>query len=80
MIIPIRCFTCNKNIADKYEYYLMKKKNIDKSTLIETIDTNNIKNGLVKKTEIGELLDNIGIHRYCCRRMFLGQVDIIEII
>tara|TARA_Y100001954_G_scaffold232569_1_gene284100 strand:- start:872 stop:1114 length:243 start_codon:yes stop_codon:yes gene_type:complete len=80
MIIPIRCFTCNKTIADKYQYYLIKKKNIDKSTLLETIDTNSIENGLVKKTEIGKILDEIGMHRYCCRRMFLGQVDIIEVI
>ncbi len=80
MIIPIRCFTCNKNIADKYQYYLIKKKNIDKSTLLETIDTNSIENGLVKKTQIGKILDDIGMHRYCCRRMFLGQVDILEII
>ena len=80
MIIPIRCFTCNKTIADKYQYYLIKKKNIDKSTLLETIDTNSIENGLVKKTEIGNILDELGMHRYCCRRMFLGQVDILEVI
>ena len=80
MIIPVRCFTCNKTIADKYQYYLIKKKNIDKSTLLETIDTNSIENGLVKKTEIGNILDELGMHRYCCRRMFLGQVDILEVI
>ena len=80
MIIPIRCFTCNKLIGDKYEYYLLKKNNIDQSTLLETIDSNSIENGLVKKTEIGKLLDELGMHRYCCRRMFLGQVDIIEFI
>ena len=80
MIIPIRCFTCNKNIADKYQYFLDQKKNIDKSTLIETINTNNIENGLIKKTQVGIILDNIGMHRYCCRRMFLGQVDLIEAI
>ena len=28
MIIPIRCFTCNKIIADKYQYYLDKKKKL----------------------------------------------------
>lgn len=80
MIIPIRCFTCNKIIANKYQYYLDKKKEIDETTLLKTIDTNSIENGLVKKTEIGEILDEIGMHRYCCRRMFLGQVDILEVI
>ena len=80
MIIPIRCFTCNKIIANKYQYYLDKKKEIDETTLLKTIDTNSIENGLVKKTKIGEILDEIGMHRYCCRRMFLGQVDILEVI
>ena len=23
-------------------------------------------------------LDNLGIKRYCCRRMFVGQVDLID--
>lgn len=80
MIIPMRCFTCNKLIADKYEYYLQKKKNIDKNNLSNIIDTNMIEDGLVQKTEYGIILDQIGLHRYCCRRMFLGQVDIIEVI
>lgn len=80
MIIPIRCFTCNKLIADKYDYFIKKKNLLDKNNFINTIDSNNINEGLVKKTPIGELLDEIGLHRYCCRRMFLSQVDIIEII
>ncbi len=25
-------------------------------------------------------LDEIGIHRYCCRRMFLSHVDIVDTI
>ena len=42
MIIPIRCFTCNKLIADKYQYYLEKKEEIDKdpNSLEKTITTN----------------------------------------
>lgn len=82
MIIPVRCFTCNKIIGDKYSTYLLKiedfkKKNPNPDT---TIDTNTIKNGLVKKSYQGEILDDLGIKRYCCRRMFLTQVDIVDII
>jgi len=25
-------------------------------------------------------LDNVGFERYCCRAMFLGQTDLIEIV
>lgn len=28
--------------------------------------------------EPGKVLDSLGIERYCCRAMFLGQVDLIQ--
>lgn len=31
-----------------------------------------------KGEEPGKVLDSLGIERYCCRAMFLGQVDLIE--
>ena len=83
MIIPVRCFTCNKVIGDKYSTYLSKIEDFKKtnSPLPDTtIDTNTIKNGLVAKSYQGEILDDLGIKRYCCRRMFLTQVDIVDII
>jgi len=82
MIIPIRCFTCNNLIAHKYKYYLEKKREIDANpdTLEKTIDTNLIESDDVQKTEYGELLDELKLDRYCCRRMFLTHVDIIDII
>lgn len=82
MIIPVRCFTCNKVIADKYQYYLKKKQEIDKdpNSLEKTITTSLIESGEVQKTEYGKLLDDLEIKRYCCRRMFISQVDIIDVI
>ncbi len=82
MIIPVRCFTCNKVIADKYQYYLKKKQEIDKDpdSLEKTITTSLIESGEVQKTEYGKLLDALDIKRYCCRRMFISQVDIIDVI
>jgi DNA-directed RNA polymerase subunit N len=83
MIIPVRCFTCNKVIGDKYSTYLSKIEDFKKtnSPLPDTtIDTNTIKNGLVEKSYQGIILDDLGIKRYCCRRMFLTQVDIVDII
>lgn len=32
MIIPIKCFTCGKVIADKYEYYVRETTKFDKSS------------------------------------------------
>ena len=84
MIIPVRCFTCNKIIGDKYSTYLSKiqeyeKKNPDYKNN-RTIDNNIITKGDIEKSIQGIVLDDLQIHRYCCRRMFLTQVDIVDII
>ena len=33
-----------------------------------------------KGEEAGKVLDELGIERYCCRAIFLGQVDTLELI
>ncbi len=27
-----------------------------------------------------ESLDSLGVHRYCCRRMFISHVDIVNVV
>ena len=75
MIIPIRCFTCGKVIGNKYRTYLdkTKKKNDD----LTTIEINS-KN--VKKTEEGKVMDELGLDRYCCRKVIMTHVDLVDII
>ena len=80
MIIPIRCFTCNKVIAHLWEEYLNK---IQMAYLDENI-ANNRKNRFVsvedleKKTIEGKILDDMGLNKYCCRRMMLSHVDLCD--
>ena len=57
MIIPVRCFTCGKLIADKWEEFSRRVKAGENA---------------------GEVLDSLGITRYCCRRMLLSHVEIID--
>ncbi|EOB12388.1 DNA-directed RNA polymerases I, II, and III subunit RPABC5 [Nosema bombycis CQ1] len=57
MIIPVRCFTCNKEISSKWESYKF---------LIKT------------EKAPADALDSLNLKRICCRRMFLGHVDIID--
>jgi DNA-directed RNA polymerase subunit N len=37
-----------------------------------------------KRTEAGEdpkkVLDDLGLERYCCRAVFLGHVDLLELV
>ncbi|MFW9801467.1 MAG: DNA-directed RNA polymerase subunit N [Candidatus Thorarchaeota archaeon] len=57
MIIPIRCFTCGKLVADKYEQF---------------------KRQVRQGEDPAAVLDSLGLHRYCCRRMLLSHIDIID--
>ncbi len=57
MIIPVRCFTCGKVVADKYEQF---KREVDQNE------------------DPAVVLDKIGLNRYCCRRMLLAHIDIID--
>jgi DNA-directed RNA polymerase subunit N (RpoN/RPB10) len=76
MIIPIRCFTCGKVLADKYEYY--KKRISDKEKAQKEAKTQEPQEN--KEIKTGDILDELGLTRMCCRRHMLGQVDLIEII
>jgi len=68
MIIPVRCFTCGKIISDVYKDY--KKRYIQYK---KTIDA-----GENPKETPKQILDELGIERYCCRRMILTHVDLVE--
>jgi len=93
MIIPIRCYTCSKLLADKYEYYeseLLRKKlaikndeddlvdkmsnvNLNKDPLIININASDI-----QKTIAGEIMDELGLIRICCRKVMLTSINIID--
>ena len=34
----------------------------------------------IAKEQSGKVMDDFGMDRYCCRAMFLGQVDLIDTI
>ena len=57
MIIPVRCFSCGKPVAEYWDEY---KSRVDGGE------------------EPEKVLDSLGIERYCCRRMFVAQVELID--
>jgi len=67
VIIPVRCFTCGKVIGDVYEQYKLRKKAYDEA----------VKAGEKPKETPKSILDDLGVNRYCCRRMILTHVDLI---
>lgn len=63
MLIPIRCFSCGNLIANKYEKYL---------ELIKDKNNNELEDNKI------EIFKKLKLKRYCCRRMLLTNVDIID--
>lgn len=57
MMVPIKCFSCGKVLADAYEEFHKRTQ---------------------KGEQPGKVLDDLGIKRYCCRRMLLTQADLID--
>jgi len=67
MLIPIRCFSCGNIIANKYDKFLelFNKKKKEKNFDELKMDNNNI-------------FKELKLKRYCCRRMLLTNIDIID--
>jgi len=76
MIIPIKCFTCGNVLGDKYRYYLeeVRKKKLSKKMDIEKVIY--LTKDFHEKTPEGEVLDELGLNKLCCRRHILTHVDI----
>lgn len=96
MIIPIRCFTCNHVLADKWKWF---EKECEKLSFtdangddegVKVSDKKQLKRKPSDKTRPpaknmdvanrAELLDKLGLKRLCCRRHMLGHVDMMELI
>jgi len=83
MIIPVKCYTCGKILANKYVYFqneLERKKkelkineNDDKDPLIIDINA-----PVIKKTIAGEIMDDLGLIRICCRKIMLTSLNIVD--
>ena len=57
MLIPVRCFTCNKVLGNKWRRF---------------------KAGLRQKKPVADVLDEMGLRRYCCRQILISNFDLLE--
>ena len=83
MIIPVRCVTCGKVIADKWRSYQFRigdreddapGKKTKRSAPASKSKDAEVAGAATRK----QAMDELGLVRYCCRRHFLAQVDLIE--
>lgn len=87
MLIPIRCYTCGKVTGNKWEAYQELVQTIRKEAASGrdpgVVDNGefHIQGGEIpegKRTPEGKAMDILGLKRYCCRRMLLTHVNIID--
>ena len=57
MLVPVRCFSCNKVIGSHYEEFTERRE---------------------KGEDPGEVMDDLGIERYCCRKIYVSHIDLID--
>lgn len=76
MIIPVKCFTCGEVLANKYRFYLeeVRKKKLAKSMEVDKVIY--LTSEFHDKTPEGEVLNDLGLNKMCCRRHMLTHVDI----
>jgi DNA-directed RNA polymerases I, II, and III subunit RPABC5 len=76
MIIPIKCFTCGKVLADKYRFYQKEVRKIKMNEKLEIDKVIYLTDENTDKTPEGIVLDQLKFNKYCCRRHMLTHVDI----
>ena len=91
MLFPVRCHTCNKAIGARYEKYeeLVRKFRTDGSSVhtdefvlsstTTAEDINALMNDPKHQTPEYRALELLRIKRYCCRRHFLTEIDLINV-
>jgi len=76
MIIPVKCFTCGKVLADKYQFYLTETRKLKNKAKISLDDIQYLTEDNIEKTAEGHVLDMLQLNQICCRRHMLTHVDV----
>lgn len=75
MIVPVCCMNCGKLIGDKYDYYLRKLREYKGSL---ALDASTFDGKKIPETPEARIFKELYIRRYCCKKVFLTHVDLIE--
>lgn len=75
MIIPVRCMNCGKLLADKYDYYQRRLRELKGSKYAEPTY---FEGKEIPETPEAKVFKELSLTRYCCRKTMLTHVDLIE--
>jgi DNA-directed RNA polymerase I, II, and III subunit RPABC5 len=74
MIIPVRCMNCGKLLADKWEYYQHRLREEQGAEF----GKRTVFNGTaIPETSENKVMKELGLTRYCCKKVLLSHVDLI---
>ena len=76
----MRCFTCGTPLSNIYEKYkeLVLKYSDSKSLIEEDRIYRVTEENMNKEIAEKKALDQLGLNKYCCRRVMITHVDIVE--
>lgn len=75
MIGPIRCYTCGKVLGEMWDYYETEVNKLKKDKEDSILNVN-LKT--IKETPEAAVMKKLELERYCCKRMMLGHVNLID--
>jgi|UniRef100_A0A6C0EAZ7 DNA-directed RNA polymerase subunit N (RpoN/RPB10) len=82
MLVPVRCFSCNKVIGDKWETFnrRLREELFKNDISLEEYENQFIDLSIPEftKTVAGKILDELGLIRYCCRTNLKSCIDLSE--
>ena len=74
MLVPVKCFTCNTLLANKWNIYKSEKEKLEKTKEDSKISEQEY----IDKTI--ELFNKLNLKRYCCRMCITSTLDMTNII
>ncbi len=74
MLIPVRCVTCGRVLADKWRAFWQRVTEAEEQA--DPMPATS-EDGLIG-TQHARVLDDMGIHKICCRRHMLTNVDAMD--
>lgn len=84
MIIPVRCFTCGKVLANKWEHYKQAVVKLEEDNAKKekgaAVAEGSKAMAYFSENHQKDILTQLGLTRQCCRRHMLGHVDLVDII
>jgi DNA-directed RNA polymerase subunit N (RpoN/RPB10) len=65
-------------VGDLWLHYKQRVEELKKEGKLNETDAEHDVMNLQGKGACGQVLDELKLHRYCCRRMLLTHVDIVD--